>query len=152
MITHGSFLISSARSLAVIRTSVMAGLSCCGWCSRGESDAASELRQHLAKLLCGGGDDGDEIGFAKPALGAVALQVTARAAMEHRRVRGCDGSVAEAQAQRDDAAPETVIGVIGIGGERHRLFLEFGIELAELRRLLRQVTIDMAERRADLIH
>jgi len=39
--------------------------------------------QHLAKLLGGGGDDGDEIGFAEPALGAMALQVAARAAMKH---------------------------------------------------------------------
>ena len=61
--------------------------------------------QHLAKLLGGGGDDGDEIGFAQPALGAMALQVTARAAMEHCRMRGRDAGVAEAQPQRHDAAP-----------------------------------------------
>src|SRR6266851_343906 len=48
----------------------------------------SIARQHLAKLLGGGGDDGDEIGFAEPALGAVALEVAARAAMEHRGLRG----------------------------------------------------------------
>src|SRR6478736_324107 len=152
MITHGSFLISSARSLAVIRTSVMAGLSCCGWCSRGESDAASELRQHLAKLLCGGGDDGDEIGFAKPALDAMTPEVAARAAMKHRRMRGRDRGVAKAQAQRHNAAPVAVVGVVGITSQRHRLLLEFGVQLPELRRLLRQIAVDVAERSIDLVH
>ena len=40
--------------------------------------------QHLAKLLGGWRNDGDEIGFAEPALGAMALEVTARA---QRRLR-----------------------------------------------------------------
>src|SRR5215470_1602086 len=133
MITHGSFLISSVRSLAVIRTSVMAGLSCCcGGSAVGVvRNAPSKLRQHLAKLLGGGSDDGDEIGFAKPALGAVALQIAPRAAMEHRGMRSRDRGIAKPQTQRDDAAPVTVIRIVGIGGERHRLLLELGIELAE---------------------
>ena len=41
-------------------------------------------------------------------------------AMEHRGMRGGDRSIAEPKAQRDDAAPITVIGVIGIGSKRHR--------------------------------
>src|SRR5258708_17039094 len=36
----------------------------------------SIARQHLAKLLGGGGDDGDKIGVAEPALGAAALEGT----------------------------------------------------------------------------
>ena len=54
--------------------------------------------QHLAKLLGGGRDDGDEIGFAKPALGAMALQVAARPTMKHRGMRGRDRGIAETQA------------------------------------------------------
>src|SRR5947208_14193710 len=154
MMTQGSFLRNSASSPAVIRTSVMAGLSCsmvAGWV---ESEIPSVLiaGQHLAKLLGGGGDDGDEIGFAQPALRAMALQVAARAAMEHRRMRGRDAGIAEAQAKRDDAAPIAVVGIIGVACQRHRLFLELGIELAELRRLLRQIAVDVAERRPDLVH
>ena len=103
--------------------------------------------QHLAKLLGGGSDDGDEIGLAKPALDAVALQVTARPAMKHRRMRGCDARVAEPQTQRDDAPPIAVIGIIGIARQRHRFLLELGMELAELNRLLRQIAVDVAERR-----
>src|SRR3954469_23454478 len=89
MMTLGSFVRNSASSPAVIRTSVMAGLSCfmvAGW-GRSEIPLVLVAGQHLAKLLGGGGDDGDEIGFAQPALGTVALQVAARAAMEHRRMR-----------------------------------------------------------------
>src|SRR3954467_8975453 len=105
MMTHGSFVRNSASSPAVIRTSVMAGLSCfvvAGW-GRSEIPLVLVAGQHLAKLLGGGGDDGDEIGFAKPALGAMALQVAARPAMEHRRMRGRDAGVAEPPAKRDNA-------------------------------------------------
>src|SRR4051794_34412788 len=122
MMTHGSVLRNSASSPAVIRTSVMAGLSCCvvaGWSVRNPS--AFVAGQHLAKLLGGGGDDGDEIGFAKPPLGAMALQVAARAAMEHCRMRRRDAGIAEAQPQRNDTAPIDVVGIVGIVGERHRL-------------------------------
>src|SRR6476660_4038108 len=154
MMTHGSFLRNSASSPAVIRTSVMAGLSCfvvAGWVET-EIPLALVAGQHLAKLLGGGGDDGDEIGFAEPALRAMAFEVTARAAMEHRRMRGRDAGVAEAQAKRYDAPPIAVVGIIGIARQRHRLLLELGMELAELRRLLRQITVDVAEWRPDLIH
>src|SRR6185369_15024680 len=51
------------------------------WLGRSEIPLVLVAGQHLAKLLGGGGDDGDEIGFAEPALGAMALEVTARAAM-----------------------------------------------------------------------
>src|SRR6267142_2551684 len=154
MTTLGSFLRNSASSPAVIRTSVMAGLSCfvvAGW-GRSEIPLVLVAGQHLAKLLGGGRDDGDEIGLAKPALRTMALQVTARAAMEHRRMRGCDTGVAEPQTQRDDASPIAVVGIIGIARQRHRLLLELGMELAELRRLLRQIAVDVAEWRPDLIH
>src|SRR5215213_344184 len=106
MTTHGSFVRNSASSPAVIRTSVMAGLSCCvvaGWSIKDPS--AFVAGQHLAKLLGGGGDDGDEIGFAQPALGAMAPQVPARAAMEHCCMRRRDAGIAEAQPQRHDTAP-----------------------------------------------
>src|SRR2546430_17359315 len=102
MMTHGSFLRNSASSPAVIRTSVMAGLSCfmvAGWV---ESEIPLVLvsGQHLAKLLGGGGDDGDEISFAGPALGAMALQVAAPPAMGHPRIRSRDNGVAEPPAPR----------------------------------------------------
>src|SRR6185369_5169104 len=98
MMTHGSFVRNSASSPAVIRTSVMAGLSCCVVAGLVETEIPSALvaGQHLAKLLGGGRDDGDEIGFAKPALRAMALQVAARTAMEHRRMRGGDAGVTRA--------------------------------------------------------
>src|SRR3979409_2460657 len=51
----------------------------------------SGFLQHLAKLLGCRRYDGDEIGLAKPALGAMALQVTARATMQHRRARRPSG-------------------------------------------------------------
>src|SRR5258708_32612938 len=123
MTTLGSFLRNSASSPAVIRTSVMAGLSCfvvAGW-GRSEIPLVLVAGQHLAKLLGGGRDDGDEIGFAKPALGTMALQVAARTAMEHRRVRGRDAGIPEPQAQRGDAPPGAVAGIIGIACQRHRL-------------------------------
>src|SRR6185436_18339228 len=99
MMTLGSFLRNSASSPAVIRTSVMAGLSCfvvAGWVET-EIPLALVTGEHLAKLLGGGRDDGDEIGFAKPALRAMALQVSTRTAMKHRRMRGGDAGVACAQ-------------------------------------------------------
>src|SRR3954466_12070331 len=105
MTTQGSFLTRSASSPAVIRTSVMAGLSCL-WLRSGSNrnlfrdHPISRIRQHLAQLLGGGRDDGDEIGLAKPALGAMAFEVSARAAMEHRRMRGGDGGIAHAQPER----------------------------------------------------
>src|ERR1019366_8757622 len=60
----------------------------------------SALRQHLAKLFGGRRHDGDEIGLAKPALAAVALQISARAAGKHRRMRGGDARLARAQPKR----------------------------------------------------
>src|SRR3989442_2649682 len=128
MMTLGSFVRNSASSPAVMRTSVMAGLSCfvvAGW-SVG-NPLVLVARQHLAKLLGGGGDDGDEIGFAEPALDAMALQVAARAAMEHRRMRSRDAGVAKAQPQRHDTAPIAVVGAVRIARERHRLLLELGM-------------------------
>src|SRR6266849_7324788 len=80
MITHGSLDTSSASSPAEIRTSVMAGLSFSVVGSQGRSEILflnsslfwnSSFGQHLAKLLGGRSDDGDEVGLAKPALGAI---------------------------------------------------------------------------------
>src|ERR1035438_6060062 len=119
MTTHGSFFKRSASSLAEIRTSVMAGLSC-SWVEvlvevrvdpkilLASSVRNSNVLQHLAELLGGGRDDGDEIGFAQAALHAVALEVAARAAMKHRRMRSRDAGIAKPQAQRQDAAPIAV--------------------------------------------
>src|SRR6266568_7723219 len=138
MTTHGSFLRNSASSPAVVSTSVMAGLSCSWVAVRVEPKILFSIAgQHLAKLLGGRRDDGDEIGFAEPALGAMALQVTARAAVEHRRVRRRDAGVAKPQAKRDDAAPIAVIGIVGIARQRHRFLLELGMQFAKLNRLLR---------------
>src|SRR5436190_15213174 len=112
MMTPGSCLRNSASSPAVIRTSVMAGLSCfvvAGWVES-EIPLVLVAGQHLAKLLGGGGDDGDEIRLAEPALRTMALQVAPRAAMEHRRMRGRDAGVTEAQPQRHSAPPVAVVG------------------------------------------
>src|ERR1700733_16299255 len=96
MITQGSLAVRSASSLAVIRTSVMAGLSCSvveGW-GRSKNSffktqvQISDVLEHLAKLLGGRSDDGDEVGLAKPALGAMALQIAAGAAVKHRPPAG----------------------------------------------------------------
>src|SRR6476620_7153425 len=114
MTTHASFVRNSASSPAVIRTSVMAGLYCFCGCGGVETEIplAVVAGQHFAKLLGGGGGDRAEIGFAQPALRAMAFEVTARAAMEHRRMRGRDASLAEPQAKCDDATPIAVVGII----------------------------------------
>src|ERR1700761_514810 len=130
MMTHGSFAENSASSLAEIRTSVMAASPVYG-CESWLGSRTSHVRQHLAQLLGGGRYDGDEIGFAKPALGAVAHQVAARAAMKHRGMCSSDACVARTQAQRDHLAPVAVLFVVGIGGERHRLFFKLGEQLLE---------------------
>src|SRR5206468_10626826 len=85
-------------------------------------------------------------------LGAMPLEVTARAAMEHRRMRSRDAGIPEPQAKCDDATPIAVVGIIGVACQRHRLLLELGMELAKLQRLLRQIAVDVAERRPDLVH
>src|SRR5438270_14060249 len=115
MTTHGSFFKRSASSLAEIRTSVMAGLSCfLGlqlWSIRNPVGAGAEhsgVLQHLAELLGGGRDDGDEVGLAQATLDAVTFQVAARAAMKHRRMCGGDAGLAQPQAQCHDAAPIAV--------------------------------------------
>src|ERR1700741_1734856 len=160
MTTHGSFARRSVSSPAVISTSVMAGLSCSlvysSWVAVGGRTEKSSLLnsvagQHLAKLLGGGRDDRDEIGFAQPALGAMALQIAARAAMEHRRMRGRATGVAKPQSKRDDATPITVVGIVGIARQRHRLLLELRMQFAKLNGLLRQIAIDMAKRRVNLV-
>src|SRR6266436_5201689 len=141
MTTHGSFFKRSASSLAKIRTSVMAGLSCF-WVAvwvEPKILLASRLREHLAELLGGGRDDRDEIGLAQPALDAVTPEVAARAAMKHRRMRGSDAGVAEPQAQRQDAAPIAVLRIEGIARQRHGLGFEIGEQIPELHRLLRQI-------------
>src|SRR6266702_5810406 len=147
MTTHGSFLRSSVSSPAVISTSVMAGLSCSWVAVRVEPKILffrSVAGQHLAQLLGGGRDDGDEIGFAEPALGAMAPQVAARAAMEHRRVRRRDAAISKPQSERDDAAPIAVVGIVGIARQRHRFLFELGMQFAKLDRLLRQIAVDVA--------
>src|SRR6266481_5667511 len=99
MMTHGSLDTSSASSPAEIRTSVMAASPVLWW-KLGSIRSPSQnscVRQHLAQLLGCGRDNGDKIGFSKPSLGAMAHEVTARAAMEHRRMRGRDAGVAGAQ-------------------------------------------------------
>src|ERR1700689_327320 len=98
MTTHGSLPVSSASSLAEIRTSVMAASPVFG----GWGSKTSHVRQHLSQLLGGGRNDGNEIGFARPALGGVALQVTARAAMEHGGMRCGDAGLTRTQPKRYD--------------------------------------------------
>src|SRR5438477_510601 len=60
-------------------------LLCCGWklgSIRNPFDR-SAICEHFAELFGCGGHDGDEVGFAKPALGAMALQVSAGPAVKH---------------------------------------------------------------------
>src|SRR5882762_4807905 len=116
------------------------------------SGANSGVLQHLAKLLGGRSDDGDEVGLAKPALGAMALQVAAGSAMKHRRMSGRDARLAGFQPKRDDAAPIAVVGVERVGCKFHRLRFKIGSQLTEVGRLLRKVAVDVAERRGNLIH
>src|SRR6266496_1041234 len=104
MITHGSLDVSSASSPAEIRTSVMSGLSCLVVAVRVDpksfsknSGQDSNVCQHLAKLFGCRGYDCDEIGLAEPALDAMALEVTARSAMKHRRMSGSDACFADVQ-------------------------------------------------------
>src|SRR3984957_11779541 len=160
MITQGSLAVRSASSLAVIRTSVMAGLSCSvveGWGRSKNSFFKSQVQnsdvlEHLAKLLGGRSDDGDEVGLAKPALGAMALQIAARAAVKHRRVRGGDAGIARLQAKVDDAAPIAVIRVERIARQRHGLGLDIRKQTPKVSRLLREIAIDVAERALDFVH
>src|SRR6266581_7033192 len=112
----------------------------------------SAVLQHLAKLLGGRSDDGDEVGLPKPALGAMALQVTAGSAMKHRRMGGRDTRLASLQAKRDDAAPVAVVGAERVGCKFHRLRFKIGSQLTEISRLLWEIAIDVAERRGNLIH
>src|ERR1700761_62984 len=109
--THGSFAMNSASSLAEIRTSVMAASPVFEvQVGRGRN---SHVRQHFPQLLGGGRHDGDEVGFAEPALRTVAHQVAARAAVEHRRMRRRDARLARTQAQGDDLAPVALLLVVG---------------------------------------
>src|SRR6266702_3458454 len=116
------------------------------------SGANSAVLQHLAKLLGCRSDDGDEVGLAKPALGAMALQVAAGSAMKHRRMSGRDTCIAGLQAKRDDAAPVAVVGIERVGCEFHGLRFKIGSQLTEVSWLLREIAIDVAERRGNLIH
>src|SRR5487761_2437200 len=111
MMTHGSLEASSASSPAEIRTSVMAASPVLWWKlgSIRSPSQNSHVCQHLAQLLGCGRDDGDEIGFANPPLGAMAHQVTARAAVKHRRMGSRDAGIAGLQAQVDDVAPIIVV-------------------------------------------
>src|ERR1700710_3109108 len=104
MTTLGSFFKNSASSPAEISTSVMAGLSCYVVASGGaiRNPLVLIASQHLAKLLGGGGDQGDEIGLPQPALCEMALKVAAPAGMEHRRMRGGDAGITETKPQRHD--------------------------------------------------
>src|SRR6201987_2053919 len=142
--THGSLVTSSASSLAEIRTSVMAAspVLCCDpavW------SKTSHVCQHLAQLLGGGRDDGDEIGFSEPALGAVAPQVTASAAVEHGRVRSRHARFACAQPKGDNLAPITFVFVVGIARQRHRFRFKLSKQFLEIDRLLRQIPIYVAK-------
>src|SRR6266700_8243948 len=112
----------------------------------------SAVLQHLAKLLGGRSDDSDEVGLPKPALDAMALQVAAGSAMKHRRMSGRDTCIAGLQAKRDDAAPVAVVGIERVGCEFHGLRFKIGSQLTEVSRLLREIAIDVAERRGNLIH
>src|ERR1700704_6359277 len=112
----------------------------------------SDVLQHLAKLLGCRCYEGDEVRLAKPALGAMALQVSARAAMKHRRMRGGDARLARLETKRDDAAPVAVIRVVRITRKLHRLRFKFGKQFAEVARLLREIAIDVAERRCHFVH
>src|SRR5262249_27992618 len=143
--THGSFLTSSASSLAEISTSVIGSLSVEVVGGLGWTLETSGLRQYLAKLLGGRRDDGDEIGLAEPSLRAMALDITARAAVEHRGMRGGDTGISGTQTKRDDLAPIGVVAVVGIARQHHGLALQLAEQLLELHRLLRQVAVDMAE-------
>src|ERR1700676_892629 len=155
MITHGSLDASSASSPAEIRTSVMAGLSFSVVTSQGRSEILflnsslvwnSGFGQHLAKLLGGRRDDGDEIGLAQPALGAMAPEIAARAAMKHRRMRGRDAGLADVQPERNHAAPIVGAGVEGVTRELHGFRFKIGKQCPKVARLLLQIAIDVAER------
>src|SRR6202034_4743711 len=131
MMTHGSFAMNSASSLAEIRTSVMAAspfYKCKFWLGR----KTSHVRQHLAQLLGGGRNDGDEIGFAKPTLGTVAHEIATRAAVEHGGMRGRDARFTGAQPKRDHLAPVVFLLVVGVGRERHRFAFELGEQFLEV--------------------
>src|SRR5260370_41839473 len=92
----------------------------------------SAVLQHLAKLLGGRSDDGDEVGLPKPALGTMALQIAAGSAMKHRRMSGRDARIAGLQAKRDDAAPIAVVGDERLGRKFHRLRFKIGSQLKEV--------------------
>src|SRR6267142_3652849 len=108
----------------------------------------SGVLQHLAKLLGCRSDDGDEIGLAKPALCAMALQIAAGPAMKHRRMCSRDARLAGLQAKRDDAAPIAVVGVERVGCKFHRLRFKIGGQLTEVSRLLREIAVDVTDRKS----
>src|SRR5258706_10662319 len=153
MITHGSLDVSSASSPAEIRTSVMSGLSCLVVAVRVDpkSFQNSRIRQHFAKLFGCRGYDCDEVGLAEPALDAMALEVTARAAMKHRRMSGRDACLADVQAKRQHTPPIAVVGVVGITRQFHGFQFKIRKQIPEVSRLLLQVAIDVAKRLDDLV-
>src|SRR5450432_690185 len=99
----------------------MAGLSFAVVKSQGrpKSFCISHIGQHLPKLLGCRRYDGDEVSLAKPALDAMAPEVTARSAMQHRRVRGGDAGLADVQAKLDDPAPIAVVRVERVSRQLH---------------------------------
>ncbi|OIQ66473.1 hypothetical protein GALL_519560 [mine drainage metagenome] len=72
--------------------------------------------------------------------------------MEHRRVCGRDACVAGAQSKRDDLAPIAVLRIVGIRCQSHRFCFNLGKQFLEVDRLLREIAIDVAERRIDFVH
>src|SRR5258706_14536184 len=137
----------------------MAGLSFSVVTSWGRSGILFKTRaqnsgvlQHLAKLLGCRSDDGDEVSLAKPALHTMALQVTARTAMEHRRMRGSDARLAEIQAKLDDLTPIAVVRVERAARTFHRFRFRIGKQFLEVGRLLRKVAVDLAEGCGNFVH
>src|SRR5450756_1136253 len=102
------------------------------WLRLGSNRNPSTIRQHLAKLLGGRRDDGNEVSLAQPALDAVAFEVAARSAMKHRRVRGGDTGLAEAQAKRQDAAPIAVVLVERVAREFHSFRFKIGKQFVKV--------------------
>src|SRR5258708_33524858 len=112
---------------------------------------SSNVLQHLAKLLRCRSYNCDEVGLAKPALHAMAPQVTARAAMKHRGVSSSDAGLADVQSERKHAAPIAVVRVERVARQFHGFQFKLGKQILEARRLLLEVTIDVAKRLGDFV-
>src|ERR1700692_1238754 len=102
--------------------------------------------EHLLELLDRRRDDGDEIGLAQAPLRRAVGDIAARAAMEHRGMRGRDGRFASCKPRLDHGAPVAGVALEWRCREALDLRLERRELFGEILRLSIEIFIDVPER------